>query len=240
MAVQSMQSIEDDLSVTGDYIPGVRGYAVLVVGQDGGKDGDGDQSVAIWRLSATGHSVGAWTLRLRDIETDPQPLQNVISLLRGRCLVDWDADRPDAALRGIERWLAPDLVSTLRSNLLLIPDLLQEVREHRRTCAEAVDRHRPATRSSILPLAWSMDLPDDPAQARTMLTPAPTAASPVVAEALTLAGAVRRAVELWQDTEQVRYRRVYLRSLGEVQPLPPRWLAALRRAAAGPAEAEAA
>ena len=49
--------------------------------------------------------------------------------------------------------------------------------------------------------------------------------------ALALTSAVAMAAELWQDTEQARYRRKYLRALGEPQPLPPRWLARLRAAA---------
>lgn len=245
MAAQSVSSNED-LSVPVDYVPGVRGYAILVAGRggDGDSAGDGEradaEAIAIWRLGATGHAVGAWTLRLDDIEADPQHLRDVMNLLRDRCLVDWDADRPDAALRRIEPWLPADLVSALRANLLFLPDLLQEVREHRRVCAEAVEQHRITTKSAIVPLAWSVELPEDQARARRMLTPAPTAAAPVAVEALTLAGTVRRAVELWQDTEQTRYRRTYLRSLGEVQPLPPRWLAALRTAAGSPAMVGAA
>jgi hypothetical protein len=42
-----------------------------------------------------------------------------------------------------------------------------------------------------------------------------------------VAVAVRQANELWEDTEQVRYRRIHLRSFGDAQPLPPRRLAAL-------------
>lgn len=249
MTAQPMRANEE-LSVPGDYVPGVRGYAILVTGRDGGTDGDGDgggdresfgaESIAVWRLGATGYAAGAWILRLDDIEADPQHLRDVMSLLRDRCLVDWDADRPEAALRRIERWLSADLVSALRSNLLFIPDLLHEVRKHRRVCSETVEQHRLTTKSAIVPLAWSVELPDDPDRARRMLTPAPMTATPVAAEALALAGTVRRAVELWQDTEQTRYRRTYLRSLGEVQPLPPRWLAALRKAGGTSTVAEVA
>lgn len=225
----------EDLSVPMDYVPGARGYAILAAGRDG--DGDGAEAIAIWRLGATGHAVGAWIFRLDELdelEADRERLLNVLSLLQDRCLVDWDADRPDAVLRRIEPWLPVDLVSVLRSNMLFIPDLLEEIREHRRICAEAVERHRPHTNSKLVPLAWSIELPDDQEQARRLLTPSPQpAAAPVAAEALALAGSVRRAVELWQDTEQTRYRRAYLRSLGEAQPLPPRWLATLRTAGAG-------
>lgn len=63
MAAQSMQAIEDDLSVTGDYILGVRGYSIPAVGHDGDAKDSGDQAIAIWRLSVTGHSVGAWIRR---------------------------------------------------------------------------------------------------------------------------------------------------------------------------------
>lgn len=235
MAEQATQA-DEELSVPTDYVPGARGYAVLVAGRDGG----GHEAIAIWRLGVTGHAVGAWIFRLDDLATDQERLLNVVSLLRDRCVVDWKADRPDAVLRLLEQWLPVDLVTALRSNRLFIPDLLCEVREHRRACVEAVERHRPNTKSTLAPLAWSVELPDDLAQARLVLTPSPMTAVPVAAEALTLVGTVRRAVELWQDTEQTRYRRAYLRSLGEVQPLPPRWLAVLRRAADGTAAVQVA
>ncbi|WP_373367482.1 DUF6218 family protein [Micromonospora purpureochromogenes] len=40
-----------------------------------------------------------------------------------------------------------------------------------------------------------------------------------------------QVAQLWQDTEQVRFRRRHLRSFGEPRQLPPRWLARLRAAA---------
>ena len=233
MAAQTVQA-GDDLAVPVDYVPGVRGFAVLVVGPDG----DGDEALAIWRLGATGHAVGAWIFRLGQVEANLGRLLNVLALLRDRCVVDWDADRPDAALRRIEPWLPADQVPAFRSNRLFLPDLLSQVREHRKTCAEAVERHRLNTKSALVPLSWGVDLPEDPAGARRVLAPSPVAAVPVAAEALSLVGSVRRAVELWQDTEQTRYRRTYLRSLGEVRPLPSNWLAALRAAADGTAAGE--
>ncbi|MEV0430605.1 DUF6218 family protein [Micromonospora sp. NPDC050495] len=47
-----------------------------------------------------------------------------------------------------------------------------------------------------------------------------------------MTAAVANTAQLWQDTEQARYRRAYPRLLGDPQPLPPRWLARLREAVA--------
>lgn len=215
-----------ELSVPVDHVPGVRGYAVLAVGADG----DGDEALAVWRLGPTGHASGAWIFRIRDLAADHERLRNVLWLLHGRCLVDWQTDRPERALHRVESWLPPELISALRPGRLVIPDLLREIRDRRQACAEAVERHRSQARSTLVPLSWPVEVPESTEKARALLTPrAPIGAAPVATEALALAGAVRRAVEWWQDTEQARYRRAYLRPLGEVQPLPPRWLAALRR-----------
>jgi hypothetical protein len=87
--------------------------------------------------------------------------------------------------------------------------------------------------SKIAPLKWAGKLPEDGDEIAALSPRHLSAASPVAGAALTVAVALSRAVELWQETEEARYRRPYLRSLGERQPLPPRWLARLRAAESG-------
>jgi hypothetical protein len=125
------------------------------------------------------------------------------------------------------------LVACLRAGSLAIPDLVAETREHRARHAEEVTAYSDSVNSKIAPLKWAGRLPDKGNEVSALSPRHVSAASPVAGAALTVAGALSRAIELWQETEEARYRRPYLRSLGERQPLPPRWLAHLRAAESG-------
>jgi len=196
-----------DPTVAAATIPGVRGHAVLA---------HDPEATAVWRLDAFGSAIGAWVLPHAGDPGLPS-LADVYDGLRGCAIVTWAGD--DGALPPGR----PDL------SVLLIDDLLAEIREHRERCSEAHDAFRATRKTKITDLDWGSEIP--PAErAREVLTVARSAASPVAAAALAVAGAIRNAVELWEITEQVRYRRVHLRSFGDAQPLPPRWLAGLRAA----------
>lgn len=216
------EAAPDDL-VPAAYVPGIRGYVVMACAPDQ----DGADHLAVWRLSPIGVAAGAWVLA-----ADDPLLLRVMESLRGCCLVDWDTTGPAEALRNVKVAGAGVHADELRAHLVLIPDLLEEIRRTRQRYEEALEQHRRTATSALVPLAWSAELPEDTEAARRTLTPArvPTA-GPAAAQALMVAGAVQRAIGLWQDTEQVRYRRSYLRSLGDVQPLPPDWSARLRAAA---------
>ncbi len=225
---------DDELAVPIDYVPGARGHAVLAVGADS----DGGEALAVWRLSATGRAGGAWVLRFDELERDAGQLVAVVRLLLDRCLVDWEIESTASILDRISHLLPAPMVPVLKGNVLTIPDLLDEIGEQRARYAEAVERHRATAKSKIAPLAWPTDIPDWKELAeRTAGQPA--AASSVAAAALALTSAVAATAQLWEDTEQARYRRSYLRSLGEPLPLPPRWLARLREAVASSAAVSA-
>ncbi|WP_371409137.1 DUF6218 family protein [Micromonospora zamorensis] len=219
------EEFESELAIPVDYVPGARGHAVLAVGPDA----DGVEAVAVWRLSPTGRAGGAWVVRLDEVAQDDQ-LVRIMWMLQGRCLVGWDRGAPVAILDRIAYVLPQELVSTLRGYVLTVPELLAEIAEHRSAYAEAVDRQRAVSKSKLAPLAWPTEVPNHEDLA-IQLAVQPRAASPVAGSALALTSAVATTAQLWQDTEQARYRRKYLRALGEPQPLPPRWLARLRAAA---------
>ncbi|WBB52465.1 DUF6218 family protein [Verrucosispora sp. WMMD573] len=217
----------DELAVTSDYVPGVRGHAVLAVGADS----DGREALAIWRLSAIGRAGGAWVLRFDEVERDAEQMVAVVRLLVDRCLIDWEVDAVTSILDRIGHLLPAPTVAALEGNVLAIPDLLDEIAEQRAWYDEAVERHRALSKSKIASLAWPTEVPAWKELAeRTSAQPA--AASPVAATALALTSAVAATAQLWEDTEQTRYRRSYLRSLGKPLPLAPRWLARLREAVA--------
>lgn len=216
----------DELSVPLDHVPGARGHGVLAVGSDG----DGREALAVWRLSPTGRAGGSWVLRLDDVRRDPDRFGRIMEMLRGRCLIDWDAQAPARVLDRVATGLPVDLVATLKDSILTIPELLTEIGEQRAGYAEAIERHRATAPSKIAPLVWPSELPQ-PGELAERARAASRAAWPVTATALATAWAVATIVQLWQDTEQARFRRTYLRGLGDPQPLPPGWLARLRQAA---------
>ncbi|GGQ83957.1 DUF6218 family protein [Couchioplanes azureus] len=221
----AVDSIIDEFGFVADYLPGVRGHAVLATGLDV----NGNEALAVWRLGPTGSLSGAWILSLEAAEQDRTHLSAVMGTLLGRSLVGWTEDAPARALSTVAHLLSARLVDAFTASIAVIPDLLNEVSEHRTRYTAAVEAHRIATKSKLVPLAWACGLPADPDAAKSAVFLQPSFAnSPVAAAALGVVGSLRRAVELWQDTEQVRYRRSYLRSLGEPQRLPPRWLAHLR------------
>jgi hypothetical protein len=215
---------ESELSIPVDYVPGGRGHGVLAVGPDG----DGAEALAVWRLGPTGRAGGAWVVRLDEIERDPDQLRRIMWILQDRCLVDWDREAPARILGRIADVLPAELLARLQRNILTVPELLTEISEHRSAYAAAVEQHRATAKSKIAPLAWPIAMPDQ--QELVEWAARAQSASPVAASALALTAAVASTAQLWQDTEQVRYRRTYLRFLGEPQPLPPRWLARLREA----------
>jgi hypothetical protein len=219
----------DDEQITAiDYVPGVRGHAVITVGPDG----DGAEALAVWRLGPTGVAVGAWILSLDAARNDPAALHGIMTMLRGRCLVGWSADDSVKSLHRVAGLVAPTMIDRLSDGVVTIPDLLAEIAECRKRYLGTLERYRSTTKSKIVPLTWARDVPLDVQAARLALTPHRAwTASPVAAQAVALAGALHQAIGLWQDTEGLRYRRSYLRSLGQPRALPPRWMARLRSAA---------
>lgn len=221
-----VEASESELSIPVDYVPGARGHGVLAVGPDG----DGAEALAVWRLGPTGRAGGAWVVRFDEIERDPDQLRPIMWMLQDRCLVDWDKEAPARILARIADVLPAELLARLQRNILTVPELLTEISEHRSAYAAAVEQHRATAKSKIAPLAWPTAMPDQQELVEWAARAQSASASPVAASALALTAVVASTAQLWQDTEQVRYRRTYLRSLGEPQLLPPRWLASLREA----------
>lgn len=222
-------AFDNELSVPGDFVRGARGHAVLAIGPDS----DGTEALAMWRLGPTGHADGAWLMRFDEIHEGVERLGQIVALLQDRCVIDWDRDVPVKVIDRIVDLVPAHIVDALRANVIEIPDVLVEIAEQRSSHADAVDRHRATTtsKSKIAPLTWPSEVPTPQELAeRSRRTPWESA-PPVAVTALQVSAAVARAAQLWQETEQARYRREYLRALGEPQPLPPRWLARLRQAA---------
>jgi hypothetical protein len=222
----ALDAPESAFTLEVDYVRGAQGHAVLAVGSDGA----GAEALAVWSLGPTGRAGGAWVLRLDNLQQDVVRLQQIMAMIRGRCLVDWTTDSPLRTLGRLGDLLPGEVVAGLRDQILIIPEMLDEIAERRKMYADAVEAYRATTKSKIAPLVWPSPVPEPQTLVEWSSRSLQSAASPVAGQALTLTAAVARTAELWQDTEQLRYRRSYLRSFGEVQSLPPRWLARLRAA----------
>ncbi|TWG24472.1 DUF6218 family protein [Actinoplanes teichomyceticus] len=221
------ESQDAESSTVLDYLPGVRGHAVLVLGPGP----DDQESLAIWTLSALGAATGAWILPLADL--DSARLLRIMHMVRGRCLIGWTEDAATEALGEIEALLPAEMIARLRAGRLAIPDLVAEIREHRVHYSEELTAYSASTSSKLAPLKWARELPDEADEADVLTRRPAYAANPAAAVALTLAGTLRQVIDLWRETEEARYRRPYLRSLGELQILPPRWVGRLRAAESG-------
>ncbi|GAB3937437.1 DUF6218 family protein [Micromonospora vulcania] len=222
-----LEAPENELSTPVEYVHGARGHTVLAVGSDSA----GSEALAVWRLGPTGLAGGAWVLAIDEIERDPEQLRRIMWNVQDRCLVDWNRQTPVSVLARIADVVSAELLSRLADTILTIPELLEEVRTHRSIYSAAVEQHRARVKSKTTPLTWPTSVPEQERLDAWAIKERFASASPVAAAALTLTAAVARTVQLWQDTEQARYRRTYLRSIGEPQPLPPLWLSQLRKAA---------
>jgi len=223
----TLDAAEHEPTFEVDYVPGVQGHAVLAVGPDGA----GVDALAFWSLGPYGRAGGAWILPLATLHENTERLRNVMGMIRGTCVTDWTVDRPLEIVEKLDGLLPERMVAALRDNIVVVPDLLDEIAEERKTYADAVEAYRATAKSKIVPLVWPSEVPEPRALADwATASQQRFAASPVAGQALALTAAVARAVELWQETEQLRYRRAYLRSFGEPRSLPPRWLARLRAA----------
>jgi hypothetical protein len=220
---------EAETGVAAAYLPGVRGHAVLATGAMA----DGAEALAIWTLSALGNATGAWILPLATLDTE-RLLAVMHGMVRGRCLVGWTERSAATALAKVKKELPLALVARLRTESLAIPALIDETRAHRVRCEEELKAHGAAASSKIAPLAWPRPLPAPGAEAAALTPRHVSGASPVAIAALTVADALRNAIDLWQETEEARFRRRYLRTLGDQRLLPPRWAARLRIAESTP------
>ncbi|BBH68823.1 hypothetical protein ACTI_55080 [Actinoplanes sp. OR16] len=223
----ALESQDAESGTVLDYLPGVRGHAVLVLGPGP----DDQECLAIWTLSALGAATGAWILPLADLES--ARLLPIMHMVRGRCLVGWTAEAATEALGKVEALLPAEMVAQLRAGYLTIPDLVAEIRELRAHYTEELAAHSVSTSSKIAPLKWARELPSEADEVGVLTTRPTYAANPAAASALSLVGTLRQIIDLWQETEEARYRRPYLRSLGELQVLPPRWVGRLRAAESG-------
>jgi hypothetical protein len=227
----SVEPVEELAGVAVAQVGDATGHVVIVEGPDD----TGAAAVGVWHVSATGTPTGAWITPVSTLADGAAAAGLLRRLTASRALFGWEAATARAAL---DRFAGP---AGHPLPAVLLPEVLQEIAQHRHAYAEEVEAQRSRSRSKVEPLAWQQDIPAVGSW-QELVTAArlrqPVAASPVAAQALHLARAAAWAAGLWHDTETVRSRRRYLvERFGPATVLPPAWLARLREAhaAAGPA-----
>lgn len=209
-----------------DQVHGATGHVIVAEGADD----SGADAVAVWHVSASGAPVGAWIKPAPAIADDPDAAGQLLRLTSHRALVGWDAGVAELLGR-LGQWAKRQ---DPRPTLVLLPEVLAEVAEHRHIHAAAVEQRQAGSKSKFTPLVWRHDVPEAGSWSefvQAVRLTRPQAASPVAVDALHLARAVAWVSELWHDTETVRTRRSYLvERFGPAAPLPPQWLARLRQA----------
>ncbi|WP_372660362.1 DUF6218 family protein [Amycolatopsis kentuckyensis] len=210
------------------------GSAVLCVG-----GGDLDvESIAAWHVSPTGDPTGAWIVPAAEAFGSPDAARRLLTLLERRAIA---AVHTRELRKWLERLTAAakvDAEAGWWEHQLFSPvDAFRETAERRRQYDVTVETAREGSKS-ITSLEWTHDLPEDTgiedfASLQRVARVSAAPGSPVVSDVLSIARTLRWLVSVWAETEQVKNRRRYVRAgHGDPEPLPPRWLAAVRFAAA--------
>jgi hypothetical protein len=209
------------------------GSAVLAMGASD----DGHDALAISLVSPGGAPSGSWEYPQSEVFTSTTVARHVLVLLERRAIT---AKNPDAlddvvgritAAAGIdaEPWWMPHVFSSVQ--------VFGEIIDRRKAYDESV-KAMSASGKTVAPLEWSRDLPAlsmpgnfEALRGESLLRTA--VGTPVGSELLTVARVLRWLVKVWTETEQVKGRRSYVRTeYGDVEALPPTWLAAVQTASA--------
>ncbi|WP_326949241.1 DUF6218 family protein [Amycolatopsis sp. NBC_01307] len=208
------------------------GSAVLCVGEGD----DGIESVATWHVSPPGDATGAWIYPADDVFGSQDAARRVLTFVERRAIA---AVHPQKLREWLDRLTTTAKVDIedggWERHLFSPVDAFRETAERRQQYAATVEAARQDSKT-ITPLEWTHDLPDDAEvqdfaslQRVARISAAP--GTPVVSEVLSIARTLRWLVSVWAETEQVKNRRRYVRAAhGDPDPLPPRWLAAVRSA----------
>ncbi|MDQ3404244.1 MAG: DUF6218 family protein [Actinomycetota bacterium] len=217
---------EDTLS---DLATGLGGHGTAVVAS--GRGGD-DAVVAVWHVNLRGVATGAWVVSAEDAFTSRTAARKLLVLIERRAITALDVDDANAvparlsavAGLGAEPWW---------EHQVFAPNVVLGEISARRALYEATVTATKHGGKAVAPLEWAQDLPtsapDDVAGLRGLAGLGVALGTPVISEVLTVARVLRWLVQMWAETEQVKGRRRYVRDAhGDLEVLPPSWLAAIQ------------
>ena len=198
------------------------GHAVL----GRGRGEDGDEVIAIWSVDTEGTGTGAWVYPASRVLHEPDLARTVLGLCARRSVAAWDPTIAIATLTDVERAAGAE-ARDWAATAVTIPGVLAEIGAIRAAYEKRVAEER-ATKPSIVPLEWAVDVPDPvPADlealrryARLARQPAAEAVQDVLLTVRVMAWTVRR----WRETVAALSLRDYLhQAFGPARNLPPAW-----------------
>lgn len=207
------------------------GSAVLALGEDASSR----KALAIWHVSPQGQPTGAWVSPYDNAFSDRDTARRLLLAVERRAITATDPDSisdilgPITAAAGCAAtaWWQSQVFSTVEA----FGDITTRREEFEATVASAQGSGRTAA-----PLQWARELAaeemvTDFVQLQDRAAYRVTAEAPVVSEALAVSRILGWLIGLWAETEQVKARRRYVRDKhGGPEPLPPRWLTAVKSA----------
>lgn len=228
MAAETGQA---DVRSTSLVAASVRDCAVLALGADE----HGDHAVAVWQFAAEGKPTGAHVARQEDVFTDPDSARRVLAFLERRAITGSEPSALPDVLRRLTTAAKLDVAQWWEGHLFTPVDVFDDMRVRRSQYEQTVATVRQGGRQ-VAPLAWQRDYsdgapPGDFAALHRLSRRRTPPGAPVVSEVLGVCGVLSWLVECWQETEQVKNRRTYIRDEhGGPEELPPCWREAARHA----------
>lgn len=207
------------------------GSVVLVSGRDAG----GQDAIAIWLAASSGRPTGAWVPTRATLAADPELARGLVRTVASRAVLGSTAGQACDLFAELTRYagaevdLAPERVASL-------PEAVEDLRDARQRCEEALTEARETSRQKLAPLAWVRDVgltsvgsSDDVRRLARLGRPA---GAPAPAEALTIVAGLRWVTAAWLEVEQMRRRRPALRdSMPRITSVPTRLAAAMGQTA---------
>lgn len=195
-------------------------------------------ALAVWHVSPQGAPTGAWTYPTAQAFTSTETARRAVTLLGRRAITGPEREGLEHALTKLTATVSLPPTPWWATQVFQPAQAFGELLTRRDAIEAAVTDARTPSRS-IAPLEWARDLtgiapPKDVTALRAVAgINASAGHSPVGRNAIAVARVLRWLVQLWSETEQVKNRRSYARdAVGNPEPLPSSWLAAVQTASA--------
>ncbi|SDH11488.1 DUF6218 family protein [Pseudonocardia oroxyli] len=203
-------------SVPADVPTWATGSAVLTADSD---------TLAVWQVSLDGRPTGAWITPLDELRAEPDTAGRLVNCVERRAIALSDVSRADTVLSELTTCAKLE-DGWWRGQTFDVAGAFGDVLERRAGVEHAIAAVRESGRKTT-DIDWRRDLGGPAGSIAELLRLARLgvpSGSPAVSDALAVVGVLRWIAGVWEETEQVKNRRDYVRTaLGPPEPLPPRW-----------------
>ncbi|ALE77997.1 hypothetical protein WY02_05625 [Pseudonocardia sp. AL041005-10] len=206
----------DELSVPASLPTWATGTAVLTADPD---------TLAVWQVSLDGLPTGAWITPLDELRAEPDTARRLLTCIERRAIAVSDVSGAEAVLSELTTCAKLD-DGWWRGQTFDVAGAFGDVLERRVEVGHVMAAVRESGRK-VTDIGWRRDLGGPAgsiAELRRLARLGVPSGSPAASKALTVIGVLRWIAEVWDETEQVKNRRDYVRTaLGPPESLPTRW-----------------